>query len=185
MANIPVERRGKIIEWLKAEPVLTIDELAGRLSISNMTVHRDLDVLSNRGLVEKVHGGVRLTIPQADLDGDDVCAMCHMPIGKRLYFVINVKDKTPISACCAHCGLLILSQQDHVVMALLRDFIYGRIINVRQAFFVIGSQISLCCEPSVLAFATMPDAMSFSQGFGGEVMSFVQATQYLSESHFV
>ncbi|MEI2613136.1 MAG: DeoR family transcriptional regulator [Candidatus Promineifilaceae bacterium] len=185
MTSIPVDRRDKILEWLKAVPVLTIEDLAERLNISNMTVHRDLQLLSEKGLVEKVHGGARLSIssPQTEVNVSKACAFCHMPIKRRLYFVINSREKDPITACCPHCGLLLLNYQDQAVTALLRDFIYGHIINARQAYFVVGSQISLCCEPSVLAFATVTDATNFCQGFGGQVMDFTQANQYLSKTH--
>lgn len=181
MGNIPSERREQILQWLKEDQVLRVDELAERLDVSNMTIHRDLNALAEMGLVEKVHGGARL--PDPHLVTTDVCTMCGMPVKARLQFVVTTEDNTTIRACCPHCGLLLLSARQDIATALLRDFIYGRIINVRQAYYVVESRISVCCQPSVLAFATEADASDFQRGFGGQVMEFSEAQHHLSDAH--
>lgn len=181
MDNMPLERRERILKWLKEDQLLRVDELAERLGVSDMTVYRDLKMLSEMGLVEKVHGGVRLPDPHKLTT--EICTLCQMPARARLHFVITTQDNQTVRACCPHCGLLLLINEQDVATALLRDFIYGRIINVRQAHYVVESRISVCCQPSVLAFASESDASDFQHGFGGQVMDFIQVRRYLSDAH--
>jgi hypothetical protein len=179
--STPAERHEQILTWLREDQLLRIDELAARLAVSNMTIHRDLDVLAEQGLVEKVHGGVRLPDPYTV--PTETCRLCDMPVKTRLHFVITTKEGQTIRACCPHCGLLLLDSYPDVASALLKDFIYGKIVNVRQASFVVESRIAVCCEPSVLAFANTTDATDFQHGFGGRVMDFVQIRRHLSDAH--
>lgn len=179
--NVPLQRREQILHWLKEDQLLRVDELAGRLGVSRMTVYRDLNALAEERLVEKVHGGVRLPDPQTITTG--TCTLCHMPLKTRTHFAITTADNQTIRACCAHCGLLLLNSRQDVVTALLRDFIYGRIVNVQQAHYVVESRISICCQPSVLAFAGAEDASDFQRGFGGWVMDFAAVRRHLSHSH--
>ena len=181
MSSIPEQRREQILQWLREDQLLRIDDLAQRLDVSNMTIHRDLDTLVEMGLVEKVHGAVRLPDPYKMTT--DTCHMCEMPVTPRLQFVVTTEDAQTIRACCPHCGLLMLNMKTDVTVALLKDFIYGKIINVHQAYFVLGSRVSICCEPSVLAFASETDAKDFQQGFGGEVLDFTSTRHKLSHSH--
>ncbi len=183
MTITPAERHEKILDWLKNENLIRIDELTKRLNVSTMTVHRDLTSLAEQGLLEKVHGGAQL--PDLHSVTVEVCPLCHMPVQKRLQFILTTKTKERLRACCAHCGLLLLTQRDDIETALLREFIYGRIINTLHAYFVIGSRISLCCEPSVLAFSGQKDALDFQRGFGGQVMGFREASTHLSDTHCV
>jgi DeoR family fructose operon transcriptional repressor len=52
------ERRRQIIDYLDKHGSAKVGYLAERFGISEMTVHRDLQKMSERGLVKKVHGGV-------------------------------------------------------------------------------------------------------------------------------
>lgn len=56
---IPEERRNKIISKLLEKGVYSIDEFVKGLRVSRITVQRDINLLEERGLVEKVHGGVK------------------------------------------------------------------------------------------------------------------------------
>jgi len=181
MNELPARRRERILQWLKEDSLLRIDDLAERLGISTMTVHRDLNVLAEMGLVEKIHGGVQL--PDAHTSPTQTCTLCHMPVKHRLHFILTAAGGETRRACCPHCGLLLLAHESESAPALLRDFIYGRIVNVRQAHFVVESRISICCEPSVLAFATAADAHDFQRGFDGQVMDFPTACSYLARTH--
>jgi len=181
MTSVPEQRRAQILQWLKSDALLRIDELAQRLDVSLMTVHRDLDTLVDMGLVEKVHGAVRL--PNAHKVTADTCYLCEQPIKPRLQFVITTQDGQTLRACCAHCGIMLLTMRSDVTMALLRDFIYDKVVNARQAYFVVQSRISLCCEPSVIAFANEMDAHNFQTGFGGDVLDFAQALRTLHDVH--
>ncbi|MGF3056395.1 DeoR/GlpR family DNA-binding transcription regulator [Microbacterium sp. YY-01] len=51
------ERRAQILAVLRRDGSAQIDELAGQLQVSEMTIRRDLDDLDNEGLVRRVRGG--------------------------------------------------------------------------------------------------------------------------------
>jgi DeoR family myo-inositol catabolism operon transcriptional repressor len=57
---IPEERRNKILNELYGRDIYPIDGLVKSLGVSRITVQRDINLLQQRGLVNKVHGGVRL-----------------------------------------------------------------------------------------------------------------------------
>jgi DeoR/GlpR family transcriptional regulator of sugar metabolism len=57
----PFERREKILDKLRNEGRITIQEDARRLGVSPVTLHRDLEELEKQGLVKKVHGGAVFT----------------------------------------------------------------------------------------------------------------------------
>lgn len=57
---IPDQRQLEIVELLRAATVLSVRELTETMRVSHMTVRRDIAALEEAGLVESVHGGVRL-----------------------------------------------------------------------------------------------------------------------------
>ncbi len=64
------ERLDRIIDMLKRENGLPIQTIADHLSVSHMTVRRDLETLVNRELVRLIHGGVLLN-PEVYATGRD------------------------------------------------------------------------------------------------------------------
>lgn len=179
---IPTARQNLILRWLSENASLTIDDLSKRLEVSPMTVHRDLDTLARAGQVVKVHGGVALAEPGGERRAVDLCQLCDRPVPTRSAFAIRQADGTTVTACCPHCGFLLLETAD-VRSVLATDFLYGRTINAAQAAYLVESQVSICCLPSVLTFATADDARRFQLGFGGDVMTFAEARRYLAEHH--
>lgn len=180
MSNIPKIRREQILNWLRESHTLTIDDLARRLDVSIMTIHRDLDAMVRASLVHKVHGGV--TLPEtkpASYTELTACKCCNSPVSSRTMFVIQGNDGEQIQTCCPHCGLLHLGDQQH--SALVKDFLYGRMVDARRAVYLVEPDVTLCCVPSVLCFATPDDAIRFQQGFNGTIMTFDQAWSYLKE----
>jgi DNA-binding Lrp family transcriptional regulator len=179
--GVPEARRQQILNWLEQEGSLSIRELEARLSISHMTVHRDLDKLAKQRLIQKVRSGAILAERQEEQH--KICAMCAGRISRRLEFIIMRKGEAQVRACCPHCGILLLSNKVEEESALARDYLYGRMVNVYQAYYVIASDVRLCCVPTVLCFASISDAEKFSVGFSGQVMDFSQALIHLSTSH--
>jgi len=51
------QRRRSILEELSRSESVSVAELAERFGVSDMTIRRDLDSLSSRNLLRKVHGG--------------------------------------------------------------------------------------------------------------------------------
>lgn len=51
------QRQTLILERVREDGGVRVAELARDLGVSDMTVRRDLELLHNRGLIEKVHGG--------------------------------------------------------------------------------------------------------------------------------
>lgn len=178
--NLPAQRQDLIMAWLQEKGSLSIEELCQQLGVSVMTVHRDLDSLVNEGLVEKVHGGVMLSKPHAKND----CGMCGALIVPRANMVIHTLEGETLSACCPHCGLMMMHGKT-VKSALAADFIYCRMTNVLQAYFVLESRIVLCCTPSVLCFSQYEDALNFQTGFSGKIFNYEDTQAYLGEAHHI
>jgi len=63
---IPEQRRETIISKLKEKDIYSIDSLAKELNVSRITIQRDINILGQKGLVDKVHGGVKL---RSETDG--------------------------------------------------------------------------------------------------------------------
>ena len=67
----PVLRRARILERVQRDGGASLAELASEHAVSPVTVHRDLELLSGEGLLERVRGGARSLpdAPAADRDG--------------------------------------------------------------------------------------------------------------------
>ena len=53
----PQERQQLILKQLDARGQITISDLSSRLSVSEMTIRRDLAQLEAEGLLHRTHGG--------------------------------------------------------------------------------------------------------------------------------
>src|SRR5215208_1999989 len=56
-AMLARQRQALILERVREAGAVRVAELARDLAVSDMTVRRDLDILHEHGLLEKVHGG--------------------------------------------------------------------------------------------------------------------------------
>jgi DeoR family transcriptional regulator, copper-sensing transcriptional repressor len=181
MSDTPTARQRKILELLSARRMLTIQELVQDLGVSSMTVHRDLIKLADAGHLSKTRGGATLlsrathTSPSAP----GQCAMCNQNVPTRTAVIIQSPESGHLSACCPHCGLTLLDQNPKATLAMVADFIYGRMVGAGEAAYLVGCCVTLCCEPSILAFTCPDQASSFQKGFGGEIMDLAQALDYL------
>ena len=54
---LPAERRQQILEIIAEELTIRVSTLSEMLGVSAMTIRRDLDLLAERGLAERTHGG--------------------------------------------------------------------------------------------------------------------------------
>ena len=180
MSDTRTARQDQILELLSARQRVTTLELARELGVSSMTVHRDLDALANSGHLAKTRGGAVLpplatSIPSAP----GHCAMCNQSVPARTAVIIQSPESGHLSACCPHCGLTLLAQNPKATVAMVADFIYGRMVGASEAVYLVDCSVTLCCEPSILAFTGPDQAISFQKGFGGEIMGLAQALGYL------
>ena len=56
-SKLPAERQQRILEILREEFTIRSSSLSELLQVSEMTIRRDLDLLEQKGLVERTHGG--------------------------------------------------------------------------------------------------------------------------------
>lgn len=54
---LAAQRQSVILDAVRRDGAVRVSDLAEQLSVSDMTIRRDLDFLAEGGLVEKVHGG--------------------------------------------------------------------------------------------------------------------------------
>ena len=55
--RIAAQRQERILSEVRQRGAVRVSELARSMSVSDMTIRRDIDRLSGDGLVERVHGG--------------------------------------------------------------------------------------------------------------------------------
>lgn len=54
---LPKQRHAIILDRVRQDGGVRVSDLVEALGVSDMTIRRDLDVLADRGLIDKVHGG--------------------------------------------------------------------------------------------------------------------------------
>lgn len=60
-------RRQHILELLEQKSVITVSELSQLLDATETTIRRDLELLQNRNMLNRVHGGAMLLRPKAEV----------------------------------------------------------------------------------------------------------------------
>jgi DeoR/GlpR family transcriptional regulator of sugar metabolism len=179
LTQLPDSRRAQILDWLREHKRAAIDALAEHFDVSSMTIHRDVAELTKTGEVRKIHGGVVLVeAASVSASAEARCEMCGVS-ATRMPWLLRTGDGQTHTACCPHCGLMMLAHTPEISMALTTDFLYGRTVSAKSAFYVVGSSVQTCCAPSVLSFCCAEDAERFVRGFGGEALGFDAAAAML------
>ncbi len=153
------------------------------MGVSPMTIHRDVNKFVEEGMLAKVHGEVVLP----ENDKGDGCAMCRKPVSERTAYLLILTNGEQKRACCAHCGLMMQMQLqmhplgEHVWQPMATDFLHGHILSANQAVFVLESDLTVCCVPSVLTFGSEREAEKFAAGFGGTVARMSEVLQHFQD----
>jgi len=173
------DREKQILERLKKKPGSTsIQDLARAFSVSTMTIHRDLNRLAQSGFVRKQHGSATVVDDQPDAV-QSPCAMCgKTTIGKKVFIVHQTAGEQK-SACCAHCGLMLQAQTRDAWQSMTTDFLHSHMISANQAIYLIGSDLNVCCVPSILTFGSRQEAERFQTGCGGRITDLEGAIVFL------
>ena len=174
------QRRQEILTCLEERESCTIQELADILSVSTMTIHRDLDKLVEQGVVLKVHGGAIFFKKYSDTPS--ICPMCQQAVRAQLAFVLQFENDKQKQACCPHCGLM-MSMMANPSLMLATDFLHGNKVNALQATYLIDPDLKACCSPAVISFSLLEDVQRFQHGFGGVTMNFSETRAFLSSTH--
>lgn len=173
------ERQGLILAYLREHGSASVHEVQQHLEIPTATLYRDVNNLIRTGMLHRSHGRLHLqSSPQVD-SPSATCVMCGVGVNQRTALSIHLGDGSQVTACCPHCGLMYLSKRSDVRSALVTDYLYGKMHNVRMAVYLLESQVQVCCSPSLLCFANQEDAEKFQVGFGGQMLNFNQAMQML------
>lgn len=172
-----LNREKQILEYLHENGSASIQQLVDVFGVSNMTIHRDLNKLAEKGLLQKKHGGAILT--SFEEEKEPVCAMCGKPVFQRTVFMVKFENGEEKRACCAHCGLMLQSREQNIWQVLAADYLYGHMISAGQAYYLIGSDLNICCVPSVLVFGSKQEAEKFQSGFGGQLLDMNETVQHL------
>lgn len=187
--KLPTERRQQILSLLEEQGTVSIGDLSRAFGVSEMTVHRDLDQLAASGHLRKVRGGAVPAAVPATKEPVHVetaagsCQACHMPLRPQTQVTLHLADGSQRRTCCPHCGLITLAQLgDEVSLASVTDFLHGRTVSAKAAYYVVDPVITICCMPTTIAFQRLEDAERFQRGFGGKVQSLRDATDYIQKA---
>lgn len=171
MSLTPSERQRHILELLDVRRSITISELVAELGVSAMTVHRDLNVLAGGGQLVKTRGGAAVPSRATGREAaPGACAMCNRAVPVRTAVILRSQERGRVAACCPHCGLALLEHDASPGLMLVTDFLYHQMVSANDASYLVGSEVTSCCTPGILAFVNRDDAERFRQGFGGKVM---------------
>lgn len=168
MANSSSQREKQILQQVQEHGSVSIKDLAESLDVSAMTIHRDLNRLASEGRVAKIHGEATLPVKASQTGAHD-CAMCGKAVSERTGYTVITSNRKMHYACCAHCGLMMHERTEGLWQSMTADFLHGHMISANHAFYVLQSELKVCCVPSVLSFESRQEAEKFTKGFGGQV----------------
>lgn len=104
-----------------------------------------------------------------------VCPTCGKEIQtENASFYVTYKNGKKETFGCPHCGLREVNK-GNVKDAKATDFLRGKKVDGKTAFYLKGSEFGTCCAPYWLSFSSKDEAEKFSKGFGGKVLSYDEA----------
>lgn len=172
------DREKQILELLKKQDSVSIQELAETFSVSTMTIHRDLNRLEKMGRINKRHGSAVLAGNEAG-PSMSLCDMCGKSTDGKKIFTIYLSNGEQHIACCAHCGLMLLTVTKGAWQSMTMDYLHGHMISANQAIYLIGCDLNVCCVPTILTFGSREEATRFQTGFGGRLATMEETIRFL------
>ena len=110
------------------------------------------------------------------------CALCGKPINAKTAGRLTLEVGKELNTCCGLCtaGIKKRIGQQHFD-AVTVCYATGEKIDFKEAFFVVESDETPCCTPSVLAFVSMKEAETFVSSKNGRVITYKEALAYVNE----
>lgn len=173
------ERREKILKLASTNGNLSAIELAERFSVSRMTIHRDLKNLESSGLLKRIHGGAVPVLQSQESVTQAICSNCNIPPLPHQRYLHCKADQDTDCYCCACCGLKAQLQHNSSGPFFASDMISGRAVAATDAYFLIRSSATPCCNPSILSFADEAEAATFRSSFGGALARLNETLEFL------
>lgn len=175
----PEVRQHKILNLISAESGISAGLLAKKFHVSRMTIHRDLAALAAQGHLRRIHGGALYQKPVASQG----CPICGGNFLAHQQAEIVTSAALRIKTCCTTCGLRQIVSRSDQAKLWVRDILTGQRLAAEQAYFLINSAASSCCQPSTLCFAQLSQLSLFQTGFGGTAARLKEALDFLRISY--
>lgn len=171
---LPIERQKQLLSWLTEEETLKVSDISRKLNVSEMTVYRDIKQLIDQQKIVKTSNGISLT--KETIAPSNHCSYCYKGINTRLSVQLIKTNHQVEQTCCIHCGLLRYQEtQAEISQIICRDFLHDTTLSAKTGFFLINPDLhSNCCQPQLLTFNSMDEAIKFQTGFGGDIYNFEQ-----------
>lgn len=110
------------------------------------------------------------------------CALCGKDIRARTACRITLDEGKELNACCSFCAANIrrrIGRQPFDAVTVC--YSTGEKIDFKTAYFVVESDETPCCTPSVLAFSSLEEAEKFVAGKSGRIMSVLEVMNYVEQ----
>ncbi|WP_367126321.1 DeoR/GlpR family DNA-binding transcription regulator [Streptomyces phytohabitans] len=140
---IPYQRREKLLQHLRRDGVLSVQQITQLLGVSHMTVRRDIAELERQGLAFTVPGGVRIAsqvrsepshqdkslLEQPQKEAMAGCAAAFVEDGMTLYLDAGTTLLAMVPHLARHRGLTVVSNDFSTVDRLMAEGPHLEIIH--------------------------------------------------------
>lgn len=135
---------------------------------------------------------------------EPVCLVCERPLHKATHYRLHLSRGGIVEVCCPRCGLHFQQGRNDVHKVEVADFGSGELLDARQAYYVEGSSVHVCCFegdvqkdrsgvqyertwdrclPSLVAFKNQEKANQFMGEHGGVLRVYSELTLENAEEH--
>jgi DeoR family transcriptional regulator of aga operon len=147
---LPAQRRQHIVDFLHRHGAVTLQQLANALRVSLSTLRRDLDALSDEGIVDRTHGGALLRHQQYSTFEPEFSAALELsPQEKSLIGMAAAESLVPGQSVIFDSGSTVLECAKAVVarkveiLAVTNDIAIAQILGASPyvRVHVFGGQL--------------------------------------------
>lgn len=173
---MPAERQQEIVRKASVLRIVKVSDLAAEFGVHEMTIRRDLEVLAEQGLVERIHGGARM-LEQSGLEAS---------------FLLRASSNVAEKAAIAQAALALVHEGDTVAfdastsaLAVVRG-LAGRNVNAIVLSLDAAEELARTDVPFVLVGGSFhPPARSFVGPLAGRQLDRLHPdTVFLSAKGF-